>query len=102
MNLEDRQVSLTTPPQTNARGLAMDNTTATEESFLKMIDAELTKVEKFTLEKVTELRLKIAEAEGMDVDTQKEDIGVLADSIANDFLRLEKFVNLNFTAGMWA
>lgn len=71
----------------------MDNTTATEESFLKLIDAELTKVEKFTLEKVTELRQKIVEAEGMD---NKEKIRKLADTIADDFLRVEKYVNLNF------
>ena len=74
----------------------MDNTTATEESFLKSIDSELTKVEKFTLEKVTELRQKIAEAEGMDCVKDKEKIRKLADTIAEDFLRLEKYVNLNF------
>eukprot|EP00934_Nitzschia_sp_Nitz4_P001692 Nitzschia sp. Nitz4//scaffold13_size275219//220515//222797//NITZ4_000910-RA/size275219-augustus-gene-0.274-mRNA-1//-1//CDS//3329536122//1692//frame0 len=96
VNLEHRQVSLTTPPQTNARGLAMDNQTATEESFLKLVDAELTKVEKFTLEKVTELREKIVVAEGMDKNKQKEKIRKLADTIADDFLRLEKYVNLNF------
>ena len=96
VDLENRQISLTTPPQTNARGLAVDNQTATEETFLKMIDSELTKVEKFTLEKVTELRQKIAEAEGMDYVKQKDKIRKLADSIAGDFLRLEKYVNLNF------
>jgi SPX domain protein involved in polyphosphate accumulation len=84
------------PPQTNARGLAMDNTTATEESFLKLIDAELSKVEKFTLEKVTILRQKIVDAEGMDDTKDKEKMRKLADSIAEDFLRLEKYVNLNF------
>ncbi len=96
VDLENRQVSLTMPPQTNARGLLMDNTTATEESFLKLIDAELTKVEKFTLEKVTDLRHKIAEAEGMDNTKDKDKVRRLADTIADDFLRLEKYVNLNF------
>ena len=96
VDLENRQVSLTMPPQTNARGLLMDNTTATEESFLKLIDAELTKVEKFTLEKVTELRHKISEAEGMDYTKDKDKVRKLADTIAEDFLRLEKYVNLNF------
>jgi len=84
------------PPQTNARGLAMDNQTATEESFLKLIDSELSKVEKFTLEKVTILRQKIADAEGMDDTKDKEKMRKLADTIADDFLRLEKYVNLNF------
>jgi hypothetical protein len=32
-------------------------------AFLKMIDSELTKVEKFTVEKVTQVRQKIVEAE---------------------------------------
>ena len=85
------------PPQTNARGLAMDNTTATEESFLKLVDAELSKVEKFTLAKVTILRQKIVDAEGMDEKGKdKEKMRKLADTIAEDFLRLEKYVNLNF------
>lgn len=84
------------PPQTNARGLAMDNTTATEESFLKLVDAELSKVEKFTLEKVTILRQKIVDAEGMDDTKDKEKMRKLSDTIAEDFLRLEKYVNLNF------
>jgi SPX domain protein involved in polyphosphate accumulation len=68
----------------------------TEETFLKKIDAELTKCENFTLEKVTELRQKIVEAENM-IDVQSDQkVTELADSIANDFLRLEKYVNLNF------
>lgn len=68
----------------------------TEETFLKKIDSELTKVERFTLEKVTELRQKIVEAEnGIDVQSN-EKVTSLADAIADDFLRLEKYVNINF------
>lgn len=74
----------------------MDNTTVTEESFLKLVDTELSKVEKFTLEQVTELRRKIVDAEGMDDSKDKEKMTKLADTIAEDFLRLEKYVNLNF------
>ncbi|CAJ1930789.1 unnamed protein product [Cylindrotheca closterium] len=95
-DLENRQVSLTTPPPTNSRGLAQDARGMTEETFLKKIDAELTKCENFTLEKVTELRQKIVEAENM-IDVQSnEKVTELADTIANDFLTLEKYVNLNF------
>lgn len=62
-----------------------------------MVDTELNKVESFTLEKVTELRQKIADAEnatgrGEDTDQIKD----RADTIAEDFLRLEKYVNINF------
>ena len=96
--MEHRQVSLTTPPQTNARGLAQTNSTATEEAFLKMVDTELNKVENFTLEKVTDLRQKIADAENAaEGDTEEADkIKDRADTIAEDFLRLEKYVNINF------
>jgi SPX domain protein involved in polyphosphate accumulation len=94
--LQNRQVSLTTPPQTNARGLAQTNSTTTEETFLKLVDAELTKVEKFTLEKVTDLRQKISDAEHAVGKEDKEQIKERADTIAEDFLRLEKFVNINF------
>lgn len=96
-DLENRQISLTTPPPTNARGLAQAINTITEESFLKKIDHELTKVEDFTLSRVTELRNKIKEAEDMIAgNTDNDKVTELADSIADDFLRLEKYVNINF------
>lgn len=88
-------MSLTTPPQTNARGLAVTNSSATEERFLKLVDAELTKVEKFTLEKVTELREKLNTAEQLPEDA-KDEILKVADEIAAGFLRLELYVNINF------
>lgn len=94
--MENRQVSLTTPPQTNAQGNAATGEGVTEEHFLKNIDAELTKVEKFTLEKVTELRDKIVEAEGKIGKAKNEKVVALADNIADSFLRLEKYVNINF------
>ena len=103
VDLDSRQVSLTMPPQTNARGLAQSNSTATEESFLKLIESELGKVEKFTLEKVTDLRQKIASVEqaiGSDTSetssVSKEVLVEKADDIAGDFLTLEKYVNINF------
>ena len=86
VDLGHRQVSLTMPPQTNARGLAQSNSSATEETFLKLIDSELTKVEKFTLERVTELRTKIREVEQMPMEkdgaSNREAISEKADEIA--------------------
>lgn len=87
---------MTTPPPTNAQGLAQASHTMTEEIFLKKIDKELTEVEKFTLEKVTELREKIQEAEASIEKAANENVLELADAIADDFLRLEKYVNINF------
>jgi hypothetical protein len=97
VDLDSRQVSLTTPAQTNARGLAQTNSTPTEENFLKLIESELSKVEKFTLEKVTELRQKIVSVEqALGTDLAKEKLIAMADDIAGDFLTLEKYVNINF------
>jgi SPX domain protein involved in polyphosphate accumulation len=89
-------VSLTTPPQTDARGLAVTNDAATEEQFLSKMDVELSKVEKFTLQKVGELRKKIVDTESTIGKESKEESSARADEIANDFLRLEKYVNINF------
>lgn len=95
-DLENRQISLTTPPPTNSQGLAQTAHTMTEEIFLKRIDKELTKCEEFTADKVKELRQKIQEAEGM-IDTGTTGkVLELGDAIADDFLRLEKYVNINF------
>ena len=98
--MQNRQVSMTVPPQTDARGLAVTNRTVTHEEFLTKMDNDLAKVEKFTLQKVGELRSKI---EALERDTSRNENGsdkVLcmeeADDIANDFLRLEKYVNINF------
>lgn len=105
---KSRQVSLTTPPPTNAQGLASDTKAATEESFLKKLDAEMAKVENFTLKKVTELREKISAIEinireGKDENYPEDPLAQSrnklmdeAEIIASDFLRLEKYVNINF------
>ena len=61
-----------------------------------MIDSELTKVEKFTLEKVTELRQKIQLVEQTIGNESSDKVTEMADDIAQDFLRVEKYVNINF------
>lgn len=108
--MTSRQISLTTPPQTNAQGQAQDAKGATEETFLKALDAEMAKVESFTLQKVMELREKIQATEAniqasignnkqSKTDPLAKDMDQLveqAEDIAEDFLRLEKFVNINF------
>lgn len=101
-----RVVSMTAPPQTNAQGLDTSNVSLTEEDFLTLIDHEMGKVEKFTLSKVLEIRQKIVVAETafkaqIDSSTgefvgDRDDVMLQADTIAEDFLRLELYVNLNF------
>jgi SPX domain protein involved in polyphosphate accumulation len=90
---------MTAPPQTNAQGLDTSHVEVTEENFLRLLESEMLKVEKFTLEKVTELRDKISETELKINDTKRfsrAQILANADDIANDFLRLEMYVNINF------
>mmetsp|Transcript_7106 Transcript_7106/g.8229 ORF Transcript_7106/g.8229 Transcript_7106/m.8229 type:complete len:732 (-) Transcript_7106:369-2564(-) len=101
IDLQNRQVSMTVPAQTDARGLAVANNAAvTEETFLRKMDYELAKVEKFTLQKVSEWRFKIEEVEAAKSEGEESRAYMMekADEIANDFLRLEKYVNINFMA----
>lgn len=102
-----REVSLTAPPPTNAAGrqLTSADSPVTEEDFYSCIDAQLAKVEAFTLEKVTELRSNISTLEkeianlnaaAKRDDTIIEHIREKADSVAKSFLVLEKYVNINF------
>jgi SPX domain protein involved in polyphosphate accumulation len=99
---ESRQVSLTTPAPTNAQGVQLESASVTEEAFFSCMDSELTKVEAFTLRKVTELRNLIADTEikmrDLDIsdETTVDNLQAQADDIASKFLTLEKYVNINF------
>jgi SPX domain protein involved in polyphosphate accumulation/uncharacterized membrane protein YidH (DUF202 family) len=97
-DLTNRQVSLTMPPPTNARGLPQSVSNVTEENFILAMDAQLSKVEKFTLAKVTELRhdLALVEAKLNKLPENKDELLEETDEIAEAFLRLEKYVNINF------
>lgn len=106
--MDNRQISLTTPAPTNTKGVVLDSSTITEEAFISSIDSELTKVENFTLRKVTELRNtlhdiehKIKEASPTLIDEDEDEdespgLQTLADDVASKFLTLEKYVNINF------
>jgi SPX domain protein involved in polyphosphate accumulation len=105
-NEASRVVSLTAPPQTNAQGLDTSKITITEEDFMQLVDHDMVKVERFTLQKVTEIRNKlIAGEESIRLHTDKasgeftgdkEAVTSIADEAAKEFLRLELYVNLNF------
>ena len=96
---------MTAPPPTNAAGrqLTADDPPVTEENFYSCIDAQLAKVESFTLEQVTKLRADITAVE-TDVkalpdgvsQSRKDKIRAKADEVAHSFLVLEKYVNINF------
>jgi SPX domain protein involved in polyphosphate accumulation len=101
-----REVSLTAPPPTNAAGrqLTSADGVLTEEDFYHAVDENLSKVEAFTLKKVTDLRSQIASLEkevnsvSPDDEKAKDDIRDRADATARAFLTLEKYVNINFMA----
>ena len=67
-----------------------------------MMDSELTKVETFTLSKVTELRTQLHGIENkINLTDLVDELDVheaskLTDKVAEDFLTLEKYVNINF------
>lgn len=95
---------MTAPPQTNAQGLDTSKVPITQETFLTLVDRDISRIEKFTLSQVTLIRNKLSEVEAQLKHTSsqgeplwdKDEIAQKADEIANDFLRLEKYVNINF------
>jgi SPX domain protein involved in polyphosphate accumulation len=89
-------VSLTIAPPTNAQGVPLSSFHTTEETFTKAMDIEMQKVESFTLTKVTELRQQLSAVETKLGNLPKEEITKLTDEIADAFLVLEKYVNINF------
>jgi SPX domain protein involved in polyphosphate accumulation len=96
-----RVVSMTAPPPTNQQGLDTSKVELTQESFLTLLEREMMKVEKFTLQQVTKLREQITKAEQLVKSNNTKgqhlaDLEKAADEIANHFLRLEKYVNINF------
>lgn len=103
-DMDSRQISLTTPAPTNTKGVVLDSTTITEEAFISSIDSELTKVEQFTLRKVTQLRNTLHDIEHtikemlptINDEEESDTLQKLADDVASKFLTLEKYVNINF------
>lgn len=96
---------MTAPPPTNAQGNDTSKVPITEESFLQLIESEMAKVERFTVTKVTNLRQLISQTEALLKMTDNKTgapawdaktVDQKANAIADEFLRLEKYVNLNF------
>jgi SPX domain protein involved in polyphosphate accumulation len=101
----NRVLSMTAPPQTNAQGLDTSKVPITQETFLTLVESDMVKVEKFTLSQVTLIRNKLTDVESqLKSNTsangeplwKEQEISDKANEVANDFLRLELFVNINF------
>lgn len=95
---------MTAPPPTNAQGLDTSKVPITQENFLNLVETDMVRIEKFTLSQVTLIRNKLSEVEAQLKNTgpkgepswNEKQVSKLADEVANDFLRLEKYVNINF------
>lgn len=101
-----RNTSLTVPRPTDSSGMPV-NSDVTAEMFYSFIEDEMRKIDTFTQQKVAEIRNSLAEAEE-ELVTLEDELGTgsavtnthikgKVDIVAKTFLRLEKYVNLNFT-----
>jgi len=115
-----RVMSLTIPPPTDSKGrqIVKDRTkNVSEETFFSLLDAEMIKIEQFTQAQVTKLRKSLKDVEDklhkskgstatsgssvvsaidMNNEVEVDTLRDKTDEIAESFLRLEKYVNINF------
>ncbi|KAL4855568.1 Vacuolar transporter chaperone 4 [Chlorella vulgaris] len=81
---------------------ATDRRDSAEERFFQKLEAEVDKCGKFTARLVAELRERLKQLQGSvravprDDDTQRAALLEEAKSIGDEFLQLEKYVNLNY------
>lgn len=101
--------SLSTPLPTTVEGVQLDTITSQEE-FFSLLDQEMKKIETFTKERVDEYRealvtierrideliAKYPDRDEMMRDPETDQCRQVVQSCGNSFLRLEKYVNLNF------
>ena len=93
--------SMSVPRPTNAAAqpITMD---VSHESFYNILESEMRKIDKFTTDMIDSIRTVLLEVE-VKIETHElshpsmGDIRVRVDNSAQDFLKLEKYVNLNFT-----
>lgn len=107
--------SLSIPPQTNARGLPLDRSISnvglkkvTQEDFYKLLEREMNKIEDFTKTQVKQVRAMLAAVETQLSSVQRlaatddsriekqNELTLRVGEAGEMFLKLEKYVNLNF------
>lgn len=98
-----RSVALTVPQQTNAAGMPIEKAVAdmTQEQFYSFLEQEMRKIEQFTKKMVRDVRDTLHAVENevngrKPSDADKLRLQSKVDTAADDFLKLEKFVNINF------
>ena len=114
-DLATRGTSLTVPPQTNASGMPVlrQSTPATQEDFYRLLEKEMSKIEVFTKTKVKAVRAQLAQVESQlaqrnaatssssspSSHSSSPSLAQLSRQVGEageEFLQLEKYVNLNF------
>ena len=97
---------LSKPRPTNAAGMPEKSQSISQESFYQAIEREMQKIEKFTSKKVLEVRNLLFAVESMTSnlmpvlnrsESEIEEMQKKVEEAGETFLRLEKYVNLNFT-----
>eukprot|EP00598_Pedospumella_elongata_P002752 CAMPEP_0184973280 /NCGR_PEP_ID=MMETSP1098-20130426/5134_1 /TAXON_ID=89044 /ORGANISM="Spumella elongata, Strain CCAP 955/1" /LENGTH=726 /DNA_ID=CAMNT_0027495727 /DNA_START=49 /DNA_END=2229 /DNA_ORIENTATION=+ len=108
-NTGEKGTSLSIPRPTNAAGMPtqrIDSATITQEHFYQCLEEEIRKIEKFTKDQVEGIRTVLSTVEGTinsygwsnTADpAQTEKLQEAVEKAGEDFLKLEKYVNLNFT-----
>lgn len=96
--------SLSVPLPTNAAGMPVEQ--MSQEKFYAFLEQEMRKIEQFTKKQVDDIRRNLSEAErklnlalsGLTArsDSDLEAVKSQVEQAGEDFLKLEKYVNLNF------
>jgi SPX domain protein involved in polyphosphate accumulation/uncharacterized membrane protein YidH (DUF202 family) len=106
--------SLSVPPPTNAAAQPVSESNArerggsvgdvTQESFYEVLETEMKKIETFTKNTVREMRNLLQEIEQQtselvsnDNEEKRKELTERTKAVGKDFLKLEKYVNLNFS-----
>eukprot|EP00697_Spironema_sp_BW2_P005750 gnl/Spiro4/18016_TR9618_c0_g1_i1.p1 gnl/Spiro4/18016_TR9618_c0_g1~~gnl/Spiro4/18016_TR9618_c0_g1_i1.p1 ORF type:complete len:703 (+),score=189.83 gnl/Spiro4/18016_TR9618_c0_g1_i1:136-2109(+) len=101
-------ITAPTEPSFLSMGVADDQDkgkTVQESDFYQLMTHEIGKIDKFTVMKGEEFRLRVtslfSQAEAMEktgTDEQKHALRTHVDAVGREILRLEKYVNINYTA----
>eukprot|EP01038_Epipyxis_sp_PR26KG_P008677 gene8677-11725_t len=107
-----KTTSLSVPRPTNAAAMPYDqvgngSSETTHEQFYSFLEQEMRKIEQFTKRQVDQIRNVLAQVENqiMKKSSNLTSVGAMSNEVLHqmvekageDFLRLEKYVNLNFT-----
>lgn len=99
--------SLSIPRPTNAAGMPVQGPAVTQEQFYAFLEQEMRKIEQFTKSQVDQLRNTLIDVERKvtqktslaepEKSTFLQPLKVQVEKVGEIFLKLEKYVNLNFT-----